>query len=125
MAKIFVDVNCLIDISENRHNPAIDVLDAHHTFISTLAVHILCYLTKRRIPDQALNQLLSSFLVVNFNNDILNKSLMGPTFDFEDNVQLHSAAEAEADYFLTSDKALLKMKFFGKAKIISEMESKI
>lgn len=121
MAKIFVDVNCLIDISENRHNPAIDSLDTHNAFISTLGVHILCYLTKRKIPDQALNQLLSSFLIVIFDESILNKSLTGPTKDFEDNVQLHSAVEADCDLFLTSDQKLIKMKFFGKVRIIEEL----
>lgn len=121
MAKIFVDVNCLIDISENRHNPAIDILDAHNTFISTLAVHILCYLTKRKIPDQALNQLLTPFSITIFDENILYKSLIGPTRDFEDNVQLHSAAEASCDLFLTNDKKLLKMKFFGKVRIVSEL----
>lgn len=37
--------------------------------------------------------------------------------------QLHSAAEAECDYFLTSDKKLLAMKFFGKTRIVSTLGS--
>lgn len=121
MAKIFVDVNCLIDISENRYNPAIDGLDAHNSIISTLAVHILCYLTKRKIPDKALNELLNSFSIINFDKNVLNKSLTGPTKDFEDNVQLYSAAEADCDLFLTNDKKLLKMKFFGKVRIVENL----
>lgn len=43
----------------------------------------------------------------------------GPTKDLEDNIQLHSAAEAESDIFLTADKKLVDMKFFGKTQIIS------
>lgn len=125
MAKVFIDVNCLIDISEDRHNPAIDRLDAHQTIISILSVHILCYITKRKIPDEALNELLASFAIVIFDQKVLQKSLTGPVNDFEDNVQLHSAAEAEADYFLTSDKKLLDLKFFGKLKIVAKIGESI
>lgn len=39
--------------------------------------------------------------------------------NLEDNIQLHSAAEAECDFFLTSDDKLLKIKFFGKTEIKS------
>ena len=46
-------------------------------------------------------------------------SLDGPTKDLEDNIQLHSAAKTEADFFLTNDKKLLKMKFFGKMRIVT------
>lgn len=48
------------------------------------------------------------------------KALEGPTVDFEDNTQLHSAAEAECDYFLTNDEKLLKMKFFGKTRLTNK-----
>lgn len=47
--------------------------------------------------------------------------LSGPTVDFEDNVQLHSAAEAECEIFLTEDKKLLKLGFFGKTHVVSQI----
>lgn len=62
--------------------------------------------------------------VIPFSEDVLKKSLNGPTSDFEDNVQLHSAAEAECDYFLTNDEKLLKMKFFGKTEIRNSVDKK-
>lgn len=57
--------------------------------------------------------------MIPFDSAIAEKALVGPTSDFEDNVQLHSAAEAECDIFLTEDKKLSDMKFFGKVRIDS------
>ena len=61
------------------------------------------------------------FETVKLNWNILEKALGGPTPDLEDNIQLHSCAEADCDYFLTNDKNILKMKFFGKARILSSL----
>lgn len=55
--------------------------------------------------------------MIDFSEDILDKALDGPSADLEDNIQLHSAAEAEADLFLTNDEGLLNLKFFGKTEI--------
>ena len=55
------------------------------------------------------------------NEKIVDAALTGPTVDFEDNVQLHSAAEEDCNLFLTSDKKILAMKFFGKVKIAGEI----
>ena len=48
---------------------------------------------------------------------ILDKALQGPTKDLEDNIQLHSAAEADCDFFITRDRQLLALGYFGKTKI--------
>jgi len=48
--------------------------------------------------------------------------MTGPTDDFEDNVQLHSAVMGDCDYFLTMDKKLIKMKYFGKMRICGEFK---
>ena len=37
------------------------------------------------------------------------------------NVQLHGAAASACDYFLTSDKALLKLGYFGHMSIVSSL----
>ena len=39
--------------------------------------------------------------------------------DFEDNVQLHCAAQANCDFFLTRDEKMLKLGFFGKVRLKS------
>ena len=61
------------------------------------------------------------FQIVEFSDTILKRALEGPTPDFEDNVQLHSAAEAECDLFLSEDKKLLELKFFGKTQFCAEV----
>ena len=64
-----------------------------------------------------MSELMKFFTIISFNKIIVYKSLEGPTDDFEDNVQLHSAAEADCNVFLTSDKKIKELKFFGKVKI--------
>lgn len=48
-------------------------------------------------------------------------SLLGPTEDFEDNIQLNSAVVDDCDFFLTDDKKLLKFKVYKKVKIVKEI----
>lgn len=119
MAKIFLDANILIDLVEERGQITPDELNAHDIFISPLSVHILMYITKHKVPYKNLINTIDSFILISFDENIANLALIGPTSDLEDNVQLHSCAEAECDYFLTADKKILDMKFFGKTQIIS------
>ena len=73
------------------------------------------------MPDKKVLAQRGKFQLTDFSEDILDRALNGPTDDLEDNVQLHSAAEAECDLFLTNDKRLLGLKFFGKAQIIQKL----
>ncbi|MDO8576758.1 MAG: hypothetical protein Q7R82_00265 [Candidatus Daviesbacteria bacterium] len=81
------------------------------------------YARKLKVPDQEINELQKQFGIVPLNKYILDKALIGPINDLEDNIQLHSATEADCDIFLTSDAKLLKLKFFGKMQILSEIAS--
>lgn len=121
MAKVFFDTNFLIQFYSKK--PPIDpvVFEKYDLFVSTLSYHILAYLQKIKIPNKELIELMDGFLVVDFEQKILKLALSGPTSDLEDNVQLHCAAEAGCDYFLTHDQKLLNMKFFGKAAIVSRI----
>ena len=92
-------------------------MDFHRLFISPLSVHIWAYVGKEKIPSKKLNEFLETFYFINFDKDILEKSLKGPTNDFEDNVQLHSALLVNCQIFLTLDKQLLKMAYFGQTEI--------
>ena len=124
MANIFLDTNYFIDAIHRR--PEKQILNSllHHSVcISTLSFHIYCYIFKTKISDKNVIAQREKFQIIDFSQEILEKSLNGPTSDFEDNVQLHSAAEAECDVFLTSDTKLLDMKFFGKMKILGLLES--
>lgn len=119
MARIFLDANIFIDIIEERQSINLDQLKNHELVLVPLSVHLLTYLYKYKMPDKKLSDSLRRFILIPFNDFITHYALSGPTQDFEDNVQLHSAAEAECEIFLTSDEKLLKMKFFGKVRILA------
>lgn len=84
-------------------------------------MHIYCYIFKFNIKDIAIIAQIDKFQLVDFSDDVVLRAIQGPTSDFEDNVQLHSAANAECDAFLTEGKKLLEMKFFGKVKITNSI----
>lgn len=123
MANIFLDTNCFIDaIHRKPEKQILNLLEGHIAYISNLSIHIYCYSQKIKIPNDIIIEQIKKFQVVNFSKNISNNALHGPTSDFEDNVQLHSAAEADCDYFLTNDTRLLKMKFFGKVQLASSLK---
>jgi predicted nucleic acid-binding protein len=118
MAKIFLDTNYFIDALHRKPEKEIlESLENNSIYISSLSVHIYCYIFKINIKEKPILAQVDKFQLVDFSEDIVIRALEGPTSDFEDNVQLHSAANAQCDVFLTEDKELLKMKFFGKVKI--------
>src|SRR3989344_2597427 len=116
MARVFLDTNFYIDVT-HRAKGKWSSLEGALLFISPLSTHILFYTRKLKVPTQSVNELQEQFGIVPLTKHILDKALEGPTNDLEDNIQLHSAAEAECDIFLTGDKELLKLKFFGKTRI--------
>lgn len=122
MAKIFLDVNYLIGLANRAPETDTSILDDHACMISALSCHILFYVNKIKVPSPKTDEFLNDFNLIDLKSNILNKSASGPTTDFEDNVQLHSAAEADCDIFLTADRNLLKMKFFGKTKILPNLK---
>ena len=121
MAKVFLDTNILINFLEKQDQKLKFSLKGHKLFLSPLSIHISLYVIRQKIPYTRLSNIKDSFSFISFSKDIVDKALLGPTNDFEDNVQLHSAAAAECDFFLTSDKELLKTKFFGKVQIVDRL----
>ena len=121
MARVFLDANYFIGLANRAPEVDTTILDKHQVFVSALSCHILFYVNKIKVPDKETNYFISDFNLIGMNLNILNKAGLGPTTDFEDNVQLHSAAYAECDIFLTSDKQLLSMRFFGKTKITNSL----
>lgn len=120
MARVFLDTNLYIDVIK-RAKEKWESLRGNLLFISPLSTHILFYTYKLKVPDQEVDKLQEQFGIVPLTQEIIDKALYGPTADLEDNVQLHSAADAECDIFLTNDAKLLAMKFFGKTQIAAEM----
>jgi len=122
MAKVFLDANYFIDLVEERKQEvSLNKFREQQLFISSLSIHILTYIYKYKIPDKGLNVALKKFNIIDLDKQVVDKSLLGPTSDFEDNIQLHSAAEAECDLFLTEDKKLLDLKFFGKTQVVNSI----
>lgn len=120
MGRVFLDTNFYIDITK-RAREKWKSLRGNLLFISPLSAHILFYTRKLKVPNQEVALLQEQFGIVPLTKYILDKALEGPTADLEDNIQLHSAAEAECDLFLTEDKKLLGLKFFGKTQIVSSV----
>lgn len=118
MARVFLDTNIYIDVTKRAQNMW-KMLGNQFLFISPLSTHILFYARKLTVPQEDINKLQEQFGIVPLSQFILDKALQGPTTDLKDNIQLHSAVEVECDIFLTNDKKLLNMKFFGKTQIIS------
>lgn len=123
MAKIFLDANALINLIEKQVLLQTDDLIGNELFISTLTIHILIYVTKQKVPQSKLTEIVNLYSLVDFSKKISHKAFIGPTSDFEDNIQLHSAAHADCDYFLTQDNQLLTLKFFGKTQITSTLNT--
>lgn len=118
MAKVFLDTNYFIDaIHRHPEKHILEDLEGHIAYISPLSFHIYCYIYKIAIPNKKTLLQKGKFQLVDFSEKILERALNGPTSDFEDNVQLHSAAEADCNAFLTEDKKIKDLKFFGKVKI--------
>jgi predicted nucleic acid-binding protein len=117
MAKVFLDASSFIDIIENRGVVDLESFKGHSLFISPLSIHILVYVYRYKIPNEKLAKLRNFINIATLDQQIASKSLSGPTSDFEDNVQLHTAAAAECEVFLTKDKKLLGLRFFGKVQI--------
>lgn len=120
MVRIFLDTNQYIDLTK-RAKEKWKSLEENLLFISPLSTHILFYARKLKVPDAEVNELQEQFGIVPLTKYILDKALTGPTNDLEDNIQLHSAAEADCDVFLTADSKLLKLKFFGKTEVKSSL----
>lgn len=121
MAKVFLDANYFIGLANRAPEVDTEILDEHQGFVSILSCHILFYINKVKVPDQKMNSFIDDFNLIKVSLEILEKALQGPTEDLEDNIQLHSAAEAECDLFLTEDRKLLDLKFFGKMQMANSL----
>ncbi|MBI5619876.1 hypothetical protein HY950_02855 [Candidatus Gottesmanbacteria bacterium] len=120
MAKVFLDTNIYID-AVHRKPEINDKFINHDIYYSHLSTHILYYAQKLKVPCSATQVVVGKFQGVDLTSSIIENALTGPTTDLEDNIQLHSAAEADCDYFLTSDKKLLAMTYFGKTRMVSTL----
>ncbi len=122
MARIFLDTNFFIDLIEKRREIPFKKFKSHSLFLSILTLHIYIYLYKIKLPNKKIDKLLDYFNIVALDEKVFLPSFKGPFSDFEDNIQLHSAAVSECNLYLTGDKKILKLKYFGKTKIIENLD---
>jgi len=119
---VFLDANFVIEtIGLRRSEIESENLKDHEVYVSPLTIHVMCYSFKIKLPDKKIDDFVDQIYLTNFTEDLTKLALSGPTADFEDNIQLHSAAETECNYFLTNNEKLLKMKFFGKTEIVNDL----
>ena len=125
MARVFLDINIFIDaIHRAPEKQILETLEGNVIYVSPLSIHIYYYTFKIKISNKKTAFQKESFHLVDFSENILDKALEGPTGDLEDNIQLHSAVEADCNIFLTSDTTLLNLKFFGKVQILPTINNK-
>lgn len=117
MEKVFLDTNIFIDLVENRNNELRQFTTNSTLYISVLTLNIWVYVYKHVVPNSKFDFIFETYNIVSSNGNIAQKASMGPTDDFEDNVQLHSATEENCNLFVTKDKGLLKLGYFGKMRI--------
>lgn len=121
MARIFLDANFFIDLIEKRRKISFEKFKSHSLFLSILTLHIYIYLYKIQLPNKKIDKLLNYFNIVSLDEKVFLPSLKGPFANFEDNIQLHSASMNDCDFYLTGDKKILKLKYFGKTKIAENL----
>lgn len=120
MAKVYLDANIIFDLIIRK--PVIgESLVNHQLFCSPLSIHILFYGTNLKVPAPEVNKVIKKIHLVNLTKQIIDKALISPTPDLEDNIQLHSASVVNCHIFLTNDKRLLKIGYFGKTKIVNTL----
>ena len=122
MEKIFLDTNVFIDTVEDREELLIKKLSKHSLFVSIQAVSTWMYIYKHSVPNSKLDAVFETFNLVDISVADSRKAALGPTKDFEDNMQLHASVAYNCSIFLTRDKELLKLGYFGKVRISNTLQ---
>ena len=121
MVKIFLDANVFYDLMEKRNKWDFGSLHEDILLVSVESVSIWLYIAKHKMPRESYVELFNQFNFLSFTDSIARKAFLGPTNDYEDNIQLHTAVESDADVFVTKDKNLLKMAIYGKVRIVDHL----
>lgn len=118
--KIYFDVNALLDLTllRNNHNDIETVIKEVEKgtlrgFVCGATIHTISYfLIKKYNIDktkQILLNLLSFISIVDLPKEDIQKALFMNLKDIEDAIQVQTALTYNMDYFLTSDKQLIKV----------------
>ncbi len=92
MENVFLDTNIFIDIAEDRDIILKRKLSGSKAYLSISSIGTWIYVYKHKVPNTKFSTLFNAFNLVTITPELVHKSLSGPTADYEDNLQLHSAA---------------------------------
>ena len=111
--RVLVDLNVILDVMQNRkpfYEDSAGVVDAvvRGEVLGWLAAHsittmfyVISRIRNREMAVQAVTGLLESFTVAKVDDTIIRKALSLGWKDFEDAVQMASAAAERVDYLIT------------------------
>jgi predicted nucleic acid-binding protein len=117
--KIFFDINVVLDYTLQRNNfedmkMIIESMEQGYQrgFITSATIHTLSYFLTKEYGQQKVKaillDLLSFITVIDAPQDIINNALHANFNDIEDALQVYTALHYKMNFFLTSDKRLLK-----------------
>jgi hypothetical protein len=117
--KIFFDINTVLDYTLQRDNfddmkIIIESMEQGYQrgFITSATIHTLSYFLSKEYEQQKVKvillDLLSFITVIDAPQDIINNALHANFNDIEDALQVYTALHYKMNYFITSDKKLMK-----------------
>ena len=117
--KIYFDINVLLDLTLQRSNfNEVELImneiqnGFKKGFLTGATIHTLSYFLSKRYDQKKVKELLLNLLsiinVIDAAQNIINKALHANFNDIEDALQVYTALHHKMDFFLTSDKKLMK-----------------
>jgi predicted nucleic acid-binding protein len=117
--KIFFDINVILDYTLQRNNfddmkIIIDNMERGYQrgYITSATIHTLSYFLSKEYGQQKVKiillDLLSFITVIDAPQDVINNALHANFNDIEDALQVYTALYYRMNFFLTSDKKLIK-----------------
>jgi predicted nucleic acid-binding protein len=117
--KIFFDINVILDYTLQRNNfddmkIIIDNMERGYQrgYITSATIHTLSYFLSKEYGQQKVKiillDLLSFITVIDAPQDVINNALHANFNDIEDALQVYTALHYRMNFFLTSDKKLIK-----------------
>ena len=115
MNKVLLDVNVLEDVlagreGEKSSSEVINLIKDKKIegWVSANSIGILYYLTRKHLPEdlvrKIIKELLNGLVIIPLRFNIISKSFIGDSQDFEDNIQIESAYQFNLDAIITRNK---------------------
>lgn len=117
--KIFLDINVILDFTLERNSfEAIEIIfnkienNFQKGYITSATIHTLSYLLSKQYGQKKTKELLLALMntvsVIDPPQEVIINALHANFNDIEDAIQVYTALHYKMDYFITSDKKLIK-----------------